>query len=178
MLRRIAPGSEGLYSWSTALTQQAAAAEVFGAPISSSFSTGGPLSGRLLALALVLTMSVTSFVTQQVVQRHSGPVQGQAAAVQRLLLYGMPLGLLATGFLFPVGVLVYWTANNLWTLGQQAYLLRRFPPPASPAAPAPTAPVVLPVDSGTRAPRPGARPDRTDRPRGRTRAGRKRMTTR
>ena len=38
-------------------------------------------------------------------------------------------------FLLPVGVLVYWTANNLWTLGQQACLLRRSPPPASPVAP-------------------------------------------
>jgi membrane protein insertase Oxa1/YidC/SpoIIIJ len=38
--------------------------------------------------------------------------------------------LLLTGFVFPVGVLVHWTTNNLWTLGQRLHVLRRFPPPA------------------------------------------------
>jgi YidC/Oxa1 family membrane protein insertase len=136
VLRRITPDSEGLYSWSTELTRQAAAAEVFGAPISSAFAVGGPLSGWLVALVLMLAMSATSFLTQLLVRRRSGPVEGPAATVQGLLLYGMPLGLFATGFFFPVGVLVYWTASNLWTLGQQLWLLRRFPPPAPvPATP-------------------------------------------
>ena len=64
---------------------------------------------------------------------HEGaPVDG--ALVQRLLLVGMPASLLLTGFVFPVGVLVYWTTNNLWTLGQQLHVLRRFPPPAEVAA--------------------------------------------
>jgi YidC/Oxa1 family membrane protein insertase len=132
VLRRIAPDSEGLYSWSTALTRQAAAAEVFGAPLSSSFGTAGPPSGWLVALVLAVAMSATTYVTQLLARRRSGPVEGEAATVQRVLLYGMPLGLFVSGFLFPVGVLVYWTANNLWTLVQQAVLLRRFPPPAVP----------------------------------------------
>ena len=35
VLRRLAPGKEGLYSWSTELTEQASTASLFGAPISS-----------------------------------------------------------------------------------------------------------------------------------------------
>ena len=54
--------------------------------------------------------------------------------VQKLMLYGMPLGLFVSGFFFPIGVLLYWFTNNLWTLGQQFYILRKMPPPGSPAA--------------------------------------------
>ena len=129
VLRRISPDAEGLYSWSDALTHQAAQAEVLGAPLASSFTLAGPPSGWAVALLLMVAMSLTSFLTQRLVQRRSGPVQGPAATVQGLLLYGMPLTLFTSGFLFPIGVLLYWAASNLWTLGQQFVLLRRFRPP-------------------------------------------------
>ena len=38
VLRRLSPDSEGLYSWSDELTQQAAEADLFGAPRSSAFA--------------------------------------------------------------------------------------------------------------------------------------------
>jgi len=161
VLRRITPDADGLYTWSDDLTGQAAAAEVLGAPLSSSFTVGGALSGWLVALTLMVAMSLTTYLTQRQVQRRSGPVDGPAATVQRLLLYGMPAGLFASGFLFPVGVLLYWTASNTWTLGQQVHLLRRFPPPEPAAArPATTREGVTP-SPGTRAPRPGVRPTRS-----------------
>ena len=50
------------------------------------------------------------------------------------MLYGVPLSLLVSGFFFPIGVLIYWVTNNLWTFGQQFYILRKMPPPGSPAA--------------------------------------------
>jgi len=141
VLRRLAPGADGLYSWSYELTQQAANATFAGAPISSAFRMAGPLRTtvleqtgaaetriQLVAVVLVLAMTATSFLTQKMTQRRAGPAQGQAATVQKVLLYGIPGSLLVTGFFFPVGVLLYWTANNLWTLGQQFLLLRRLPP--------------------------------------------------
>jgi YidC/Oxa1 family membrane protein insertase len=171
VLRRITPGADGLYTWSDDLTEQAAAAEVFGAPLSSSLTPDGPLSGWLVALCLMTAMSLTTFWTQRQTQRRSGPVEGPAATVQWLLLYGMPVGLFASGFLFPVGVLLYWTASNLWTLGQQLHLLRRFPPPEPAPAPAGIAPGGPPAGPATRAPRPrvgSARSrSRRRRPRGR-----------
>jgi YidC/Oxa1 family membrane protein insertase len=168
VLRRIAPGADGLYTWSDDLTEQAAAAEVFGAPLSSSLTVAGPLSGWLVALTLMVAMSLTTFLTQRQAQRRSGPVDGPAATVQRLLLYGMPAGLFVSGFLFPVGVLLYWTASNLWTLGQQVLLVRRFPPPGPAGTPA-AIPPEAPVGGGTRAPRPGARPARSQGKRRRSR---------
>jgi YidC/Oxa1 family membrane protein insertase len=173
VLRRLAPGKDGLYSWSDELTDQASRAELFGAPISASFDmsgakedalldvTGGYTSIRIVAFVLIVIMCVTTFVTQKQIMRRSGPVEGQAATVQKLLLYGMPMSLFVTGFFFPIGVLLYWTINNLWTLGQQFFILRKMPPPGSDAAKAKAASDKPAVDPRTLAPKPGAKPVRT-----------------
>ncbi len=36
-------------------------------------------------------------------------------------------------FLFPIGVLIYWSTTNFWTWGQQFYVIKRNPTPGSPA---------------------------------------------
>ncbi|MBM7806598.1 YidC/Oxa1 family membrane protein insertase [Geodermatophilus bullaregiensis] len=172
VLRRLRPNAPGLYSWDDTLTDQAARAELFGAPISSSFNmtgtkaeailaiTGGYGPIRTVALILMVVMCVTTYVTQKQIMRRSGPVEGQAAMVQKLLLYGMPISLFVTGFFFPIGVLLYWLVNNLWTMGQQFFILRKMPPPGSPAAQARAAADKPAVDPKTLAPRPGAKPVR------------------
>jgi len=173
VLRRLAPGKEGLYSWSTELTQQASIAKLFGAPISASFNMAEPkrtdvldASGategnvRIVALVLIVIMCLTTFFTQKQIQKRSGPVEGQAAMVQKLLLYGMPLSLFVSGFFFPIGVLLYWFTNNLWTLGQQFYILKKLPPPGSPGALAKAAADRPQIDPKSLAPKPGAKPVR------------------
>ncbi len=174
VLRRIAPGKDGLYSWDFTLTQQAAEAKLFGAPISSSFNmvgakeqailnlTDGSYTNiRVVAFILIVIMCFTTFYTQKQIQRRSGPVEGQAATVQKLLLYGMPLSLLVSGFFFPILVLLYWFTNNLWTLGQQFYILKKLPPPGSPAALAKAEADKPRVDPKLLAPKPGAKPVRS-----------------
>jgi YidC/Oxa1 family membrane protein insertase len=173
VLRRLTPTSEGLYSWSTELTHMAATAKLFGAPISSSFNMKEPKQSQILALTggsytnirivcavLIVIMCCTTFFTQKQIQKRSGPVEGQAAMVQKLLLYGMPVSLLVSGFFFPVGVLIYWFTNNLWTLGQQFYILKAMPPPGSPAALAKAAADKPQIDAKALAPKPGAKPVR------------------
>ncbi|MBB3677357.1 membrane protein insertase YidC [Modestobacter versicolor] len=173
VLRRLAPGKDGLYSWDDALTDQASKADLFGAPISSSFNMTGEKADAILALpgvtttsirivafALIVIMCATTFFTQKQIQKRSGPVEGQAAMVQKLLLYGMPLSLFVSGFFFPIGVLLYWFTNNLWTLGQQFYILKKLPPPGSPAALAKAGADKPQIDPKTLAPKPGAKPVR------------------
>ena len=171
VLRRLAPEKPGLYSWDDQLTDQAARAKLFGAPISASFNMVGPKQDAILAIAkysdirvvasvLIVIMCVTTFFTQKQIMKRSGPVEGQAATVQRLMLYGMPLSLLVSGFFFPIGVLLYWFTNNLWTLGQQFFILRKMPPPGSDAAKAKAAADKPVVDPRTLAPKPGAKPVR------------------
>jgi YidC/Oxa1 family membrane protein insertase len=171
VLRRLQPGAEGLYGWSNQLTDEAARAKFFGAPISSSFNMTGAkqdailaipgvtyLNIRIVAMVLIVIMCATTFLTQKQIQKRSGPVEGQAATVQKILLYVMPAGLFVSGFLFPIGVLLYWFTNNLWTLGQQFFILRKMPPPGSPAANAKAAEDR--PDPRTLAPKPGAKPVR------------------
>jgi YidC/Oxa1 family membrane protein insertase len=169
VLRRLAPDKQGLYSWSDELTDQASRAKLFGAPISSSFDMSGAkeaaileiasyTSIRIVAFVLIVIMCLTTFITQKQIMARSGPVEGQAATVQRFMLYGMPLTLFVSGFFFPIGVLLYWFTNNLWTLGQQFFILRKMPPPGSDAAKAKAA--ADKPDPKTLAPKPGAKPVR------------------
>ncbi|CAA9217748.1 MAG: Inner membrane protein translocase and chaperone YidC, short form OxaI-like [uncultured Blastococcus sp.] len=171
VLRRLAPGKDGLYSWSDDLTDEAARAKLFGAPISASFNMDGPKERsileiasytniRVVAFVLIVIMCFTTYYTQKQIMRRSGPVEGQAAMVQKVLLYVMPAGLFVSGFLFPIGVLLYWFTNNLWTLGQQFFILRKMPPPGSDAAKAKAAADKPVIDPKTLAPKPGAKPVR------------------
>jgi YidC/Oxa1 family membrane protein insertase len=40
---------------------------------------------------------------------------------------------MVTGINFPVGVLIYWLTTNLWSMGQQFYVIRNNPQPGTPA---------------------------------------------
>lgn len=179
VLRRLRPGAPGLYGWDDTLTNQAASAKVFGAPISSAFfMPDGVKTDSILALpselgtirvvttVLIVVMCLTTFFTQKQIMSRSGPVEGQAAMIQKLLLYGMPIGLFVSSFFFPLGVLMYWFVNNLWTLGQQFYILKKLPPPGSAGALAKAEAERPKVDPKELAPKPGAKPVRG--PKGRT----------
>ena len=49
----------------------------------------------------------------------------QTAIMNKLTLYVFPLGVLLFGFFFPIGLLIYWLANNRWTLIQQRLVYKR-----------------------------------------------------
>ena len=57
--------------------------------------------------------------------------------------YIMPVFALS-GLYWPFGLVLYWVTTNLWTLGQQCVLFKRFPPPAPAAAGAAAATVASP----------------------------------
>jgi YidC/Oxa1 family membrane protein insertase len=52
---------------------------------------------------------------------------------QKMLLYVFPVMFAVFGINFPVGVLVYWLTTNVWTMGQQMYVIRNNPTPGSKA---------------------------------------------
>src|SRR3712207_5542842 len=105
-------------------------------------------------------MCFTTYFTQKQIMKRSGPVEGQAAMMQKFLLYVMPLSLFVTGFFFPIGVLLYWFTNNLWTLGQQFFVLKTMPPGSS-GAPSTAVGDAPGAEREARAPRPRAKPVRT-----------------
>ena len=45
----------------------------------------------------------------------------------------MPVFFAVSGINFPIGVLLYWFTTNVWSMGQQFYVIRRMPAPGSAA---------------------------------------------
>jgi YidC/Oxa1 family membrane protein insertase len=157
-----------LYGFSKSETLSAAKARLFGdAPLASSFHDsarnvallGGDLGTlRIVTIVLAVISAGATFLTQKQVQRNATTAPtGQAASIQRLMLYFIPLSVLVSGIIFPLGVLFYWFTSNLWTMGQQFYIYRYHPVDDDAA--------VAAVAGPTRAlaPRPGAKPVPRDR---------------
>ncbi len=91
---------------------------------------------RILAAILVVAMTATTFLTQRQLMSKNMPADaltGPYAQQQKLLLYVLPVVFAVGGIAFPIGVLFYWTTSNLWTMGQQFYVIRNNPAPGTPA---------------------------------------------
>lgn len=111
-----------------------ASADFVGARLSETFINGASLSGQILAGIMIILMSASQFITQkQIMAKNQNPdVQNsQFVQTQKILLYVFPLIFLVTGLAFPLGVLIYWTVSNFWTMGQQFFVIRRMPTPGS-----------------------------------------------
>ena len=90
----------------------------------------------IVAVILVIAMTATTFTTQRQLMSKNMPADamtGPYAQQQKMLLYILPLVFGICGVAFPVGVLFYWTTSNLWTMGQQFYVIRNNPAPGTPA---------------------------------------------
>ncbi len=143
VLRHLRPTSSGksktLYGWTAEQFDSASHAKLFGAPISASFrSPASDLAAlgatgttvKIVAAVLVVIMIVTTYITsRQMILKTGWSQEPQQRMVQRLMLYGVPVSLLVSGFAFPIGVVIYWVTTNLFSLGQQLWVLRRYPPP-------------------------------------------------
>jgi YidC/Oxa1 family membrane protein insertase len=107
-------------------------------PIKASFTNAdGNLGVQIVAAFLVLAMTATTFTTQRQLMSKNMPADaltGQYAQQQKMLLYVLPVVFAVGGIAFPIGVLFYWTTSNLWTMGQQFYVIRNNPAPGTPAA--------------------------------------------
>src|SRR5687768_2278545 len=125
------------------LAEQFGQAELWGRiPLSESFwgaRTWGPDGDpavMIMALILVLAMTATTFTTQRQLMSKNMPADaltGPYAQQQKILLYVLPVAFGLGGVAFPIGVLLYWTTSNLWTMGQQFYVIRNNPAPGTPA---------------------------------------------
>jgi YidC/Oxa1 family membrane protein insertase len=107
-----------------------------GARISETFLGTDSITVRILAAVLVIAMTATTFTTQRQLMSKNMPsdaMSGPYAQQQKMLLYVLPLVFGVGGIAFPIGVLFYWTTSNLWTMGQQFYVIRNNPAPGTPA---------------------------------------------
>ena len=115
----------------------AAQAKFFGSPISETFLGSDQLTVKIVTVALIFLMSATTFTTQKQLMTKGMPKMDASNNMmlqqQKIMLYLFPLIFAISGVNFPVGVLIYWSTTNLWTWGQQFYVIKRNPTPGSPA---------------------------------------------
>jgi YidC/Oxa1 family membrane protein insertase len=117
-------------------------ANILGAHIPDKFLfplPGQTLESRLIILVAVLISVATTFMTvRQSTKRGMTPQMtpdNPMAQSQKYMAYIVPLFALS-GLYWAFGLVMYWVTTNVWTLGQQYVLFKRYPMPATAGAPA------------------------------------------
>ncbi|MFC4495582.1 membrane protein insertase YidC [Streptomyces ovatisporus] len=117
-------------------------ASVFGAPIAAKFLDSADkvaelsaslVDVRVVTVVMILLMSASQFYTQRQLMTKNVDLTVKTPFMQqqKMLMYIFPIMFAVFGINFPVGVLVYWLTTNVWTLGQQMFVIKRNPTPGS-----------------------------------------------
>lgn len=109
-------------------------ASIFGAKLSNwiiqpadQLAQFGTTKTEMIAVGvpLMVIASVATYFTMRLSQRRQTEVSmanPQSAMIGKVMLYVAPVGALVSGWFLPLAVLLYWLANNTWTLGQAHFL--------------------------------------------------------
>jgi YidC/Oxa1 family membrane protein insertase len=123
-----------------AIAQSASKATLFGAQLSGTFAHASeavnPTSTKIVTIILVVLMCSSQFFTTRQLTMQNMPksaLDNPMAKQQKTMMYLMPLVFVFSGFNFPLGVLVYWFTTNVWSMGQQYFVIKRMPAPGSKA---------------------------------------------
>ncbi|MFJ5290318.1 MULTISPECIES: membrane protein insertase YidC [unclassified Streptomyces] len=126
------------------LLESAQKAHIFGAPLAAKFmdssdkvaALGATLTDvRIVTAVMIIMMSASQFYTQRQLMTKNVDMSVKTPFMQqqKMLMYVFPLMFAVMGVNFPVGVLVYWLTTNVWTMGQQMFVIHRNPTPGSQA---------------------------------------------
>ncbi|MGW7494680.1 membrane protein insertase YidC [Streptomyces luteogriseus] len=126
------------------LLQSAQKAHIVGAPLAAKFTDsaskvealGASLTDvRVVTAIMIVLMSASQFFTQRqlMTKNVDTTVKTPFMQQQKMLMYVFPVMFAVFGINFPVGVLVYWLTTNVWTMGQQMYVIHNNPTPGSKA---------------------------------------------
>ncbi|GGL08393.1 membrane protein insertase YidC [Curtobacterium luteum] len=112
-------------------------ASLFGAPLHETFTNASGWEVRVIAGFMIVVMTASQFITQlQLVAKNMSPETKESPMYrqQKMMLYILPLVFVISGLSFPLGVMFYWLASNIWTMAQQYFVIRSMPTPGSEAA--------------------------------------------
>ena len=133
VLREIADyGAKGWvlkYHLTTSFVKNANTARIFGVSIKDTFlHATSPHIFVVVGLTVVISMATTYLTVRQSMKRGMMPTGSDSpmGQSQKYMAYIMPFFAL-TGLYWPFGLVLYWVTTNMWTLGQQFVLLRRYP---------------------------------------------------
>src|SRR4051794_10107476 len=126
------------------LLASARKAHIFGAPLAAKFKDGSATvqalgatvtDVRVVTAVMIVMMSASQFYTQRqlMTKNVDTTVKTPFMQQQKMLMYVFPIMFAVFGINFPVGVLVYWLTTNVWTMGQQMYVIHNNPTPGSKA---------------------------------------------
>ncbi|MFE2561750.1 membrane protein insertase YidC [Streptomyces sp. NPDC059352] len=126
------------------LLDSARQAHIFGAPLASKFTDTAAevaaldasiTSVRIVTAIMIVMMSASQFFTQRQLMMKNVDLSVKTPYMQqqKMLMYIFPVIFAVMGINFPVGVLVYWLTTNVWTMGQQMYVINQNPTPGSKA---------------------------------------------
>jgi len=137
VLKEFKPGKTENYIFNASEVASFIDADLFGAKLSAYITMAQHQLAELgttrpyviaVAIPLMIVASIaTHFTARHSVERQSAAAAAnpQAAIMNKLMLWIFPLGVLVGGFFFPIAILIYWLANNAWTLGQQWVVYRK-----------------------------------------------------
>ncbi|AVH57676.1 MULTISPECIES: membrane protein insertase YidC [Streptomyces] len=119
-------------------------AHIVGAPLAAKFTDsadkvaqlGASVTDvRVITAIMIVLMSASQFYTQRqlMTKNVDTTVKTPFMQQQKMLMYIFPVMFAVFGINFPVGVLVYWLTTNVWTMGQQMYVIHNNPTPGSKA---------------------------------------------
>lgn len=107
---------------------------VQGTSTEADFAGANYWSVLVIAAIMIVTMTVSQFITQkQILAKNQNPdVQNsQYMQTQKIMLWILPFVFLISGTSFAIGIMFYWLASNVWTMGQQYLVIRNMPTPGS-----------------------------------------------
>jgi YidC/Oxa1 family membrane protein insertase len=138
VLKAIAEWTHGApkYGLTLQMVQSAQKAKILGATIADKvlFTDGlhVPLHAKaVIFVAVMISMATTYLTVRQSMKRGMMPAatpDNPMASTQKMMVYVMPLFALS-GLYWQFGLVLYWVTTNVWTLGQQWVLFRRYPQP-------------------------------------------------
>ncbi|WMX46091.1 membrane protein insertase YidC [Streptomyces roseicoloratus] len=126
------------------LLDSARQAHIFGAPLAAKFTDSAEKVAalnasitdvRIVTAVMIVMMSASQFFTQRQLMMKNVDLSVKTPYMQqqKMLMYIFPVIFAVMGINFPVGVLVYWLTTNVWTMGQQMYVINQNPTPGSKA---------------------------------------------
>ena len=97
---------------------------------------GGSVTGHVMwtwgvapvAIPLMITAAIATHFTARLSANRTmqvGAGVGQSQLMRRLAMWVLPFGVLLFGGALPVGLLIYWVSNNVWTLVQDHVVFKK-----------------------------------------------------
>jgi YidC/Oxa1 family membrane protein insertase len=168
VLREFEPGKTENYVFDASEVESFNAASLFGAKLGAWVTMGSEELARLGTtipemLVVMIPLMIAAGIFTHITARHSVARQTEAqlanpqsAIMNKLMLYVFPIGVVVGAPFLPLAVLIYWVANNLWTLGQQYVVYKKID---AEEAEKKTQAI---AERQARAPRPGQKPARPE----------------